>query len=158
MWSNTTWPFPEDPIHEEAALLCRELHIHGRIILRPRRAVLSFYFSWQSLSYLHNPMRPHMHSITSRARAPPSVQSLCVALRVIANWRGFFFSFFLYISDAEHISKATVCRAVRHIMCHFTDEGAISEHPQQPNNDKLFTFTFSDPRLCLLLSAREVIM
>lgn len=153
-----TWPFPENPIHEEAALLRRELHIHQQIILRPRRAVPSFYFSWQSLTYLHNPMRPHIRSITSRACAPPSVQILCVALRVAANWRGVFLFFFLYISDAEHISKATVCRAVRHIMCHFTDEGTISEHPEQPNNDKLFTFTFSDPCLCLLLPVREVIM
>ncbi len=29
-------PFIEDPVDEEASLICRELHLHGDRILRPR--------------------------------------------------------------------------------------------------------------------------
>ncbi|XP_061584557.1 putative nuclease HARBI1 [Cololabis saira] len=112
-------PFLEDPIDEGAALLRRELNIRREIVIRPRIDVLSFpdkflferyRFTSQSINYIHNLIRPHICNITSRSHALTSHQILCVALRFFANGR------YLYnVGDAEHLSKATVCRAVRKV-------------------------------------------
>ncbi|XP_034530090.1 putative nuclease HARBI1 [Notolabrus celidotus] len=53
----------------------------------------------------------HSFACTSRALNPSSVpQILCVALRFFANG-----SFLYDVGDAEHLSKATVCRTVRKV-------------------------------------------
>ncbi|XP_041645242.1 putative nuclease HARBI1 isoform X2 [Cheilinus undulatus] len=64
----------------------------------------------QSIVYLHNLLKPHISNITHRGRALTSEQILCVALRFFASG-----SFLYDISDAEHISKTTVCRVVRKV-------------------------------------------
>ena len=89
------------------------------MIIRPHIDVLAFpdtylferyRFTSQSIIYLNNLIRPYISNITSRSHALTSEQILCVALRFFANGT------FLYnIGDAEHLSKATVCRAVRKV-------------------------------------------
>ena len=112
-------PFVDDPIDEEAVLLRRELNIRRERILRPRLDVFSFpdnclferyRFSSQSIRYVHNLIRPHITNVTHRGHTLTSKQILCVALSFFANG-----SFLYNIGDAEHISKATVCRAVRKV-------------------------------------------
>ncbi|XP_020488383.1 putative nuclease HARBI1 [Labrus bergylta] len=112
-------PFLDDPIDEGAALLRRELRLRRERILRPRLDVLSFpdndlferyRFSSNSISYLHNLLKPRIANVTRRGRALTSEQILCVALRFFANG-----SFLYNIGDAEHISKATVSRSVRKV-------------------------------------------
>ena len=48
--------------------------------------------------------------MTHRGHALSSEQILCIALRFFANG-----SFLYNVGDAEHVSKATVCRAVRNV-------------------------------------------
>lgn len=112
-------PFDDDPIDEGAALLRRELNIRREIIIRPRIDVLAFpdnflferyRFKSQSIHYIHNLLRPHITNITRRSHALTSHQVLCVALRFFASG-----SFLYDVGDAEHLSKATVCRAVRKV-------------------------------------------
>ena len=67
-------------------------------------------FTSQSIIYIHNLIRPYICNITNRSHALTSQQILCVALRFFANW-----SFLYNVGDAEHLSKATVCRAVRKV-------------------------------------------
>ncbi|XDV32124.1 hypothetical protein PO909_003013 [Leuciscus waleckii] len=112
-------PFMDDPVDEEAAFIRRELHLLRERILRPRVDFLSYpyaflferyRFSLQSIRYIHNLIHPYVSNISHRGRALTSEQMLCVALRFFANVR------FLYnIGDTEHISKDTVCRAVRKV-------------------------------------------
>lgn len=40
---NMAWPFLEDPIDEEAALLCKDLQRCDKIILRLQKGGLSFF-------------------------------------------------------------------------------------------------------------------
>ncbi|XP_070845633.1 putative nuclease HARBI1 [Chaetodon trifascialis] len=112
-------PFDNDPVDEGAALLRRELNICREMVIRPRIDVLAFpdnylferyRFTSQSITYIHNLIRPYICNITSRSHALTSQQILCVALRFFANG-----SFLYNIGDAEHLSKATVCRAVRKV-------------------------------------------
>nr|XP_040025222.1 putative nuclease HARBI1 [Gasterosteus aculeatus aculeatus] len=112
-------PFMDDPVDEEAALIRRELHLRRERILRPRVDFLSYpysflferyRFSLQSIRYIHNLIHPYIRNISHRGRALTSEQMLCVALRFFANG-----SFLYNIGDAEHISKATVCRIVRKV-------------------------------------------
>ncbi|KAK0147932.1 hypothetical protein N1851_012392 [Merluccius polli] len=83
-------PFDNDPVDEGAALLRRELNIRRE----------------RSIIYIHNLIRPYICNITNRSHALTSQQILCVALRFFANG-----SFLYNVGDAEHLSKATVCRA-----------------------------------------------
>ncbi|XP_067249432.1 putative nuclease HARBI1 [Chanodichthys erythropterus] len=69
-----------------------------------------YYFSLQSIRYIHNLIHPYIRNTSHRGRALTSEQMLCVALRFFANG-----SFLYNIEDAEHISKATVCRTVRKV-------------------------------------------
>lgn len=112
-------PFVEDPVDEEALLLRRELRIRREVIHRPRLDTLSFpdnflferyRFTSPSITYIHNLIRQDIQNITNRGRPLSSTQILCVALRFFANG-----SFLYNIGDAENISKATVCRAVRKV-------------------------------------------
>lgn len=112
-------PFDNDPVDEGAALLRRELNIRREMIIRPRIDVLAFpdnylferyRFTSQSIIYIHNLIRPYISNITNRSHALTSQQILCVALRFFANG-----SFLYNVGDAEHLSKATVCRAVRKV-------------------------------------------
>lgn len=111
--SNMASPFLKDPVEEEAAELCRELHRRQESILRLRLHVLSF-FHLQLLTYLHVLNCPHITKVTHRGCAPTSEQIFCVASQtgvLLCN-----------ICDAKHISG--VSRAARDIICHnhFTDE------------------------------------
>ena len=110
-------PFLEEPVDVEAQILRRNLSRER--IIRPRLDVLSFpdeylfecfRFSAPSIIYLNNILRPHIAHMTHRGNALSSEQILCVA-------RCFFAigSFLYNIGDAEHVSKATVCRAVRNV-------------------------------------------
>ncbi|KAK0147406.1 hypothetical protein N1851_013132 [Merluccius polli] len=89
-------PFDNDPVDEGAALLRGELNIR-----RERR----YRFTSQSIININNLIRPYI--CTNRSHALTSQQILCVALRFFANG-----SFLYNVGDAEHLSKATVCRAV----------------------------------------------
>ncbi|KAI7797412.1 putative nuclease HARBI1 [Triplophysa rosa] len=127
-------PCIEDVVDEEAVILCRELHLRRERIVRPGVNFLTYpndfiferyRFSRQSkrptlwrcrfhflflFFYISILIRPHIMNISDRGRALTSEQILCVALRFLAN------SCFLHnIGDAEHISKATVCRAIRKV-------------------------------------------
>ena len=113
--------FDQDPIDEDVALLRRELlwPIRCEMVLRPRIDVLAFpdnylferyRFTSQSIIYIHDLIRPYICNITSRSHSLTSQQILCVALRFFANGR-----FLFNIGDAENLSKATVCRAVRKV-------------------------------------------
>ncbi|TKS65903.1 putative nuclease HARBI1 [Collichthys lucidus] len=116
---NMACPFDHDPVDEGAAILRRELQICRQRVLRPRIDISAFpdnflferyRFTSQSIIYIHNLIRPHISNITSRSHALTSQQILCVALRFFANG-----SFLYNIGDAEHLSKATVCRAIRRV-------------------------------------------
>ena len=64
-----------------------------------------------AVHHLHTQPNPSLHcNITSRSHALTSEQILCVALRFFANG-----SFLYNVGDAEQLSKATVCRAVRKV-------------------------------------------
>lgn len=121
-FTNMACPFDNDPVDEGAALLRRELNIRREMVIRPRIDVLAFphnylfelyRFTSQSIIYIHNLIRPYICNITNRSHALTSQQILCVALRFFANG-----SFLYNVGDAEHLSKATVCRAVRKV-CSF---------------------------------------
>ncbi|XP_062286964.1 putative nuclease HARBI1 [Scomber scombrus] len=111
------YPFLEEPVDVEAQILRRNLRRER--IIRPRLDVLSFpdeylfkrfCFSASSIIYLNNILSPHLVHMTHRGHALSSEQILCVALRFFANCRVLH-----YIGDAEHVSKATVCQAVRNV-------------------------------------------
>ncbi|KAK0144350.1 putative nuclease HARBI1 [Merluccius polli] len=103
----------DDPIHLPAIQ-------DGRTrIVRPRLDILSFpeeylferyRFSSNTIIYLNHILRPYITNLTHRGRALTSEQTLSIALRCFANG-----SFLYNIGDAEHIGKATVCRAVRKV-------------------------------------------
>ncbi|XP_053196475.1 putative nuclease HARBI1 [Scomber japonicus] len=110
-------PFLEEPVDVEAQILRRNLRRER--IIRPRLDVLSFpdeylferfRFSATSIIYLNNILSPHISHMTHRGHALSSEQILCIALHFFANG-----SFLYNIGDAEHASKATVCRAVRNV-------------------------------------------
>ncbi|XP_023815212.1 putative nuclease HARBI1 [Oryzias latipes] len=85
--------------------------LDGRGIPVPHTFLFERYrFSLQSMTYIHNLIQPYITNISHRGRALTSEQILCAALRFFANG-----SFLHSIGDAEHISKATVCRAVRKV-------------------------------------------
>ena len=118
-FTNMACPFENDPVDEGAALLRRELNIRPERVIRPRIDVLAFpenylferyRFTSESIIYIHNQIRPYISNITNRSHALTSQQILCVALRFFANG-----SFLYNVGDAEHLSKATVCRAVRKV-------------------------------------------
>ena len=88
-------------------------------MIRPRLDVLSFpddylferfRFSSQLIIHLNNFLKPHIVHVTHREHALSSEQILCVALSFFCHG-GFLYNH----GDAEHISKATVCRAVRNV-------------------------------------------
>ncbi len=110
-------PFIPNPIDIEAQIIRDALRRER--IFRPRLDILSFpdeylferyRFSRNSIIYLDNLLRPYISNLTHRGRALTSLQILCIALRFFANG-----SFLYNIGDAEHIGKATVCRAVRKV-------------------------------------------
>ena len=110
-------PFLREPVDVEAAILRRNLREER--LLRPRLDILSFpdhflheryRFSAQSIIYLDQLLSPHVKCQTHRGHALSSIQIICVALRFFANG-----SFLYNVGDAEHISKATVCRSVRNV-------------------------------------------
>ncbi|KAK0147756.1 putative nuclease HARBI1 [Merluccius polli] len=103
-----TCPFDNDPVDEGAALLRRELNIRREMVIRPR--IDRYRFTSQSIIYIHNLIRPYICNITNRSHALTSQQILCVALCFFANG-----SFLYNVRDAECLSKATVCRAVRKV-------------------------------------------
>ncbi|XP_068181206.1 putative nuclease HARBI1 [Antennarius striatus] len=112
-------PFQDDPVHEGAALLRRELRLQRERIYRPRVDVMSFpdtylyeryCFTSGTIAYSHDLICPYIGSRTNRSLAVTSKQVLCAALRFYATGT------FLYsVGDAQHLSKATVCRAVRRV-------------------------------------------
>uniref|UniRef100_A0AAY4B9B9 Putative nuclease HARBI1 n=1 Tax=Denticeps clupeoides TaxID=299321 RepID=A0AAY4B9B9_9TELE len=69
-----------------------------------------FHFSRPSIIYLSNILSPHISNMTHHGNALRTEQILCIALHFIANA-----SFLYNIGDAEHVSKATVCWAVRKV-------------------------------------------
>ncbi|XDV48582.1 hypothetical protein PO909_017978 [Leuciscus waleckii] len=109
-------PFDEDPVDVEAQII-RGFFRRERVI-RPRIDVFSYpnenlqecyRFSRESLIYLANLLKPHISNVTNRGSALSAEQIIFIALR-------FFFatgSFLYNVGDAEHVGKATVCRAVR---------------------------------------------
>ena len=110
-------PFLRDPLDIEAVIIRNALRRER--IFRPRLDVLSFpesflferyHFSSATIIYLNHILRPYITNLTHRGRALTSEQTLCIALRFFANG-----SFLYNIGDAEHIGKATVCRAVRKV-------------------------------------------
>uniref|UniRef100_UPI0037E7A495 putative nuclease HARBI1 n=1 Tax=Semicossyphus pulcher TaxID=241346 RepID=UPI0037E7A495 len=84
-------PFVYDVVDEGAALLRREFNPRRDRMIRPRLDL-------------------HITNITHRGQALTSEQILCVAFCFFANG-----SFLHNVGDAEHLSKAIVCRAVRKV-------------------------------------------
>ncbi|XP_026012830.1 putative nuclease HARBI1 [Astatotilapia calliptera] len=110
-------PFLEEPVDLEAQILRRALRRER--VIRARMDILSlpddflcerYRVSAQSISYLDNILRPYIAHVTHRGHALGPLHILCTALRFFANG-----SFLYNIGDAEHVSKATVCRAVRNV-------------------------------------------
>ena len=110
-------PFLRNPLDIEAVIIRNALRRER--IFRPRLDILSFpesfiferyRFSSATIIYLNHILRPYITNLTHRGRALTSEQTLCIALRFFANG-----SFLYNIGDAEHIGKATVCRAVRKV-------------------------------------------
>ncbi|KAK0152091.1 putative nuclease HARBI1 [Merluccius polli] len=101
-----------------APLLRGELNIRRESVIRPRIDVAfpdnylfeRYRFTSQSIIYIHNLIRPYICNISNRSHALTSQQILCVALRFFANG-----SCLYNVGDAEHLSKATACRAVRKV-------------------------------------------
>ena len=110
-------PFDNDPADGSAALLRRELNILQEMVIRLRIDVKAFPHSYlfkrftsQPIISILNLTCPYICNITSRSHVLTPQQILCVALRFFANG-----SFLHNVGDAEHLSKATVCRAVRKV-------------------------------------------
>uniref|UniRef100_A0A3Q2VRZ6 Putative nuclease HARBI1 n=1 Tax=Haplochromis burtoni TaxID=8153 RepID=A0A3Q2VRZ6_HAPBU len=110
-------PVLEEPVDLEAQILRRALRRER--VIRARMDILSlpddflcerYRFSTQSISYLDNILRPYIAHVTHPGHALSPLHILCTALRFFANG-----SFLYNIGDAEHVSKATVCRAVRNV-------------------------------------------
>ncbi|XP_062287204.1 putative nuclease HARBI1 [Scomber scombrus] len=110
-------PYILNPIDIEAEIIRNALRRER--IIRPRLDVLAlpeeyllerYRFSSTSIIYLNNILRPYICNLTHRGRALTSEQILCIVLRFYANG-----SFLYNIGDAEHVGKATVCRAVRNV-------------------------------------------
>ncbi|KAK0155339.1 putative nuclease HARBI1 [Merluccius polli] len=110
-------PFIRNPIDVEAVIIRNALRRER--IFHPRLDILSFpeeylferyRFSSATIIYLNHILRPYITNLTHRGRALTSEQKLSIALRCFANG-----SFLYNIGDAEHIGKATVCRAVRKV-------------------------------------------
>ncbi|KAL4009681.1 hypothetical protein ACER0C_003533 [Sarotherodon galilaeus] len=110
-------PFLEEPVDVEAQILRRALRRER--VIRARLDILSFpddflceryRFSAQSIIYLNNILRPYIAHVTHRGHSLSSVHIICIALHFFANG-----SFLYNIGDAEHVSKATVCQAVRNV-------------------------------------------
>ena len=110
-------PFLGQPIDFEQNLI--RIALRQERIFRPRLDILSFpddylreryRFSSHSIIYLTDILHPYIANVTHRGRALRTDQILCVALRFFANG-----SFLYNIGDAEHIGKATVCRAIRKV-------------------------------------------
>nr|XP_024654062.1 putative nuclease HARBI1 [Maylandia zebra] len=110
-------PYLEEPVDLEAQILRTALRRER--VIRARLDILSFpddflceryRFSAQSIIYLNNIFRPYIAHVTHRGHALSPLHILCTALRFFANG-----SFLYNIGDAEHVSKATVCRAVRNV-------------------------------------------
>ncbi|XP_068160205.1 putative nuclease HARBI1 [Antennarius striatus] len=112
-------PFQDDLVHEGPALLRRELRLWRERIYRPLVDVMSFpdtylyeryRFTSGTIAYIHDLIRPYIGSRTNGSRAVTSEQVLCAALHFYATGT------FLYsVGDEQHLSKATVCRAVRRV-------------------------------------------
>ncbi|MBN3294808.1 HARB1 nuclease, partial [Amia calva] len=111
-------PFLDEPIDIEAQILRRNLSRER--VIRPHLDVLLFpddhlferyRFSAQSIIYLNDILSPHIVHMTLRGHALSSGLILCVALRFFFSSRSFLYN----IGDAENISKAAVCRAVRNV-------------------------------------------
>eukprot|EP00063_Salmo_salar_P020107 XP_013994942.1 PREDICTED: uncharacterized protein LOC106568803 [Salmo salar] len=115
--SDMSCPFLEEPVDIEAQIV--HINLRRERVIRLCLDVLSFHddylfecfsFSAQSIIHLNNILSPHIVHMTHRGHALSSEQILCVALRFFANG-----SLLYNIGDAEHISKATICRAVRNV-------------------------------------------
>ncbi|KAK0144272.1 putative nuclease HARBI1 [Merluccius polli] len=104
-------PFIRNPLDIEAVIIRNALRCER--IFRPRldRNIFSNATAFHpTLIYLNHILRPYITNLTHCGRALTSEQTLCIALRFFANG-----SFLYNIGDAEHIGKATVCRAVRKV-------------------------------------------
>ncbi|MBN3296398.1 HARB1 nuclease, partial [Amia calva] len=97
-----TCPFLEEPVDIDSQILCRNLCWEK--VIRPRLDVSSFpddylfenyRFSAQLIIYLNNILSPHIVHMTHRGHA------LYITTSIIT---------------AEHIPKATICRAVRNAL------------------------------------------
>lgn len=88
--------------------------------------------SSQSLTRQHNLNPPHMTTVTHRGRALTSQLILCVVFFLHKDKH-----FLCSICDAEYISKATVCRAIRDMSITLQIN---QHHPQKSSKDKSFTF------------------
>lgn len=144
-------PFLRDPIDEDAVILHKDLHTRWEFLLRPRLGVLEF-FSLQPLAYLYNLIRLPTTTVTNRGRALTSERILCVAPHFFRKMDGYFLH---DTQKAEHVSEATVCGAVREMICHnnftYMKKGLIPT-TEQSNKTKLFTLYFG---LCYLLQMQK---
>ncbi|XP_035246713.1 putative nuclease HARBI1 isoform X2 [Anguilla anguilla] len=109
-------PFLENPVDIGARIIRQALQRER--VIRPRNDIFAqeaclherYRFSKQSIVYINNLLKPYISSVTHRGFALTSLETLCIALRFYANG-----SFLYSIGDAEHISKATVCRCIRRV-------------------------------------------
>lgn len=108
-------PFLREIEDEEAVVLRRVLRRER--VFRDRSDPLAFpddhlyeryRFSSDGIRYLCRLLGPRIKHRTARSHALTVEQMVCVALRFFASG-GFLYS----VGDAEHLNKATICRAVR---------------------------------------------
>ncbi|MBN3301905.1 HARB1 nuclease, partial [Amia calva] len=69
-----------------------------------------YHFSSEGIQYLCQLLGPDVSNATCRSDALTVEQTVCLALRYFASGHIMYF-----IGDAEHLSKNTVCRAVRKV-------------------------------------------
>lgn len=87
--SGVACPFLKDPMHDEAVLLHKELHISQEVIFLYYFLDLIFFLCslflqiCRSLTYLHNLIQLHITNITHRGHVPVSERILCVPLQFI---------------------------------------------------------------------------
>ena len=110
-------PFLDEVMDEEALILRRALRMervfqdrYDPFAFSDARLYERYRFSGAGLRYICRLLGPRISNPTARSQALTVPQQVCIALRFFACGT------FLYtVGDAEHLSKATVCRTIRRV-------------------------------------------
>ena len=110
-------PFMLEVVDEEALILRRALRMervfqdrYDPFAFSDDRLYERYRFSGAGLRYICRLLGPRISNSTARSQALTVPQQMCIAMRFFACGT------FLYtVGDAEHLSKATVCRTIRKV-------------------------------------------